>query len=216
MGARNIIRLLTEGLVASEELDLASGEVLTFVPSVDDQGTLAFGNTTKAMDVKWYGTTATSIVTFDAGNNKLDLAGVAITSNAAINTSGTFTATGSIVPSSNGSVDQKTVIANSNTTLNATHWGALVYNQAASDRNYTLPTPVAGLAGKWFEYASDVGQNTTFTAQTANTILALNTLAANSVALSTANQIIGATCKWICNGEKWIFLPHAGAATITD
>jgi hypothetical protein len=48
------------------------------------------------MDVKWYGTTATAIATFDAGNNKLDLAGVAITSNAAINTSGTTTSTGAV------------------------------------------------------------------------------------------------------------------------
>ena len=207
MGARNIIRLLQEGLVASEEFDLASGESLNFVPEVDDQGSVAFGNTTKAMDVKIYGTDGTSIATFDAGANT-----VAITT---LNAT-TLNLTGSVVPVTNASVDQKIVTQNTNTTFNSTHWGALVLNKAASDRNYTLPAPAAALSGKWFEFASDFGQNTTFTAATANTILALNTLAANSVALSTANEIIGAGLKMVCDGSKWIVQWNRGTLTITD
>jgi hypothetical protein len=280
MGAQNIVRLLGEGLIASDTFDLAAGEALNVVPVVDDQGSIIVGTTAKAMDVKWYGTTATSIALFDAGNNKLDLAGVALTSNAAINTTGTLTVTtsnattanftnvtttnanattmiatgavnsatmnastsintgiltvttntntagmnitgtagltGTVVPATNGAVYQKIIVQNTNTTLNAAHWGALMLNKAASDRIYTLPDVSAGLAGVWFEYASSVAQNTTFTANTANTILALNTLAANSVALNTANQISGATCKFVCDGSQWIFMTGSGTATPVD
>jgi predicted DNA-binding protein with PD1-like motif len=57
---------------------------LTIVPATDDTGILSIGNTTRAIDTRWYGTTATSIATFDAGNNQLTLAGIPISSNAAI------------------------------------------------------------------------------------------------------------------------------------
>lgn len=282
MGAKNIIRLLGEGLIASDTFDLAAGEALNVVPVVDDQGSIIIGTTAKAMDVKWYGTTATSIATFDAGSNLLNLAGVTINSNTTITTTGaintatlkttgdinaasitcvgavntasvlatgainaatmnastslntgiltvttnTNTAgmnitgnanlTGLVVPATNGAVYQKIVVQNTNTTLNASHWGALMINKAASDRVYTLPDATAALNGVWFEYASGVGQNTTFTANTANTILALNTLNANSVALNTANQIIGATCKFVCDGSQWIFMTGSGTATPVD
>jgi hypothetical protein len=226
MGSKNIIRLLQEGLVSDDKFDLASGEVANFLPAVDDQGKFAFGDGTNDCDVQVFlGDTSTSVL-FDKGGASMTLAGVGISSNAAINTTGTATITtlnattlnmtGSVVPTSNGSVDQKVVVQNTNTTLNATHWGALVTNRAASDRNYTLPDVAAAINGKWFEYVSGVGQNTTFTANTVNTILALNTLNANSVALSTANEIIGASCKWICDGTSWVFIPGAGTATITD
>jgi hypothetical protein len=226
MGSKNIIRLLQEGLVSDERFDLASGEVANFLPAVDDTGVFAFGDGTYDADVKIFlGDTSTSVL-FDKGAASMTLAGVGISSNAAINTTGTATfttlnattlnLTGSVVPTSNGSVDQKVVVQNTNTTFNATHWGALVTNRAASDRNYTLPDIAAAINGKWFEYVSGVGQNTTFTANTVNTILALNTLNANSVALSTANEIIGASCKWICDGTSWVFIPGAGTATIVD
>jgi hypothetical protein len=271
MGASNILRLLTAAQKDGVRYPMASGDVLQFLPETDDTGSVAFGNGTYDWDVVWYGGSSTVKVLFDVGNARVQLAGVDISSNDAIVTTGavnaatfkstgdanlasitcvgavntasvaatgacnaanatftnfvntaTFTATtntntagmnitgnanltGYVVPTTNGAVFQKTIIANANCTLNAAHWGALVINQNTV------------VNGAWFEFIQAVSQNTTFTGATANTIVAPNTLLANSVILNTTNELIGATVKFVCDGSLWYCIPsNFGAIATVD
>lgn len=72
MGARNIVRLLSHALVAGENFDLGSGDALSLIPEVADQGSIEIGNGTKDMDVKIFLGSTTEYVLADVGNSRLE------------------------------------------------------------------------------------------------------------------------------------------------
>jgi hypothetical protein len=63
---------------------------------------------------------------------------------------------------------------------------------------FTLPTPNANLLGYVYDFLGLADQNITIAAPTADTLIALNDLTADSVALSTSSQKIGASARARC------------------
>lgn len=219
MGASNIVRLLKAGLVDSEAFDLESGEALNVVPAVDDQGSVIVGNATKAMDLKWYGTTATSIATFDAGSNQLSLAGVDISSNAAINTSSTMAAagmtlTGALTPSGSGYVARKALVTEATTalTVNATHFDSMILLANSSETTVTLPAPAAGNAGA--KVTVLCGTNAAHVISSANTIIGLGSIVADTATAAETDKT-GQSITLESTGAKWAVTSATGAWTIT-
>lgn len=80
--------------------------------------------------------------------------------------------------------------------------------------NFTLPvTPSLGL--RYVFYAA-TNQNLVITAGAADTMIVLNDIAADSVALQTANEIVGGSFEVIGNGTKWLVIPRLWEAqTVT-
>jgi hypothetical protein len=62
----------------------------------------------------------------------------------------------------------------------------------------TLPTPVAALVGTRVRFLGLVDQNITLVAPTADTLVTLNDVAADSIAASTSSQKIGAVLEAVC------------------
>lgn len=98
------------------------------------------------------------------------------------------------------------LILAASTTLTTAHAGShIVVRGAAGAVNLTLPaTPYAGLRYR-VTNASD--QNLTITAGTPDTMVVLNDLTADSVALSTASEKIGGTFEIIGDGTGWLVIP---------
>ena len=189
MGARNVVRLLGEALKDGEKFDLASGDVLQFLPEVDDQGILAVGDGTTDMDFKVFvGTTGDHFV-FDVGQTKL-------------------------IPTGAAFVSHKVNALTANTTLNTDHFGGIITNRGAAGAvTLTLPAVTAALSGAWFEYRGVANQNVTVAAA-ANTLIALNDATATSLAFSTANEKIGAHGSFFCDGTSWFASALVGTGTI--
>lgn len=57
---------------------------------------------------------------------------------------------------------------------------------------FTLPTPTRALLGHWYRFKCVVDQNVTVAVPTVDTAVAKNDLAADSLAISTSNEKIGA------------------------
>jgi hypothetical protein len=85
---------------------------------------------------------------------------------------------------------------------------------AAGAVNFTLPAIKRGLE---FSFFNEVGQNMTITAGTADTLVVFNDLAADSIAFSTANELIGGavTVRANDNASKWLVFVNLGAETQT-
>ena len=85
---------------------------------------------------------------------------------------------------------------------------------AAGAVNFTLPALKRGLS---FEFFNEAGQNMTITAATADTMVTFNDLAADSIAFSTASELIGAKVKVRANDDasKWLVEVNLGAETQT-
>ena len=81
-----------------------------------------------------------------------------------------------------------------------------VTDGAAGAVNFTLPATAKKDLAFWF--TNTVDQNMVVTAGTADTIITLNDVAADSVALQTANQKIGGSFKVVGNGTKWLVVPN--------
>jgi hypothetical protein len=83
---------------------------------------------------------------------------------------------------------------------------------AAGAVTFTLP---AVSKGARFRFTNTAGQNMTV-AGPAGTLVTFNNVAATSVTLSTAGQLIGGTIEIVANddGTKWLVIPH-GSNTIT-
>lgn len=76
-------------------------------------------------------------------------------------------------------------------------------------RNFTLPTIASG---PWyFEFFNGADQNMTVTAQTADTIVTFNDLAADSVAVSTSSEKIGGSIVAFTDGTT-LFVVFRGAS----
>lgn len=69
---------------------------------------------------------------------------------------------------------------------------------AAGAVTFTLPAPSAFTAGFVYDFLGVVDQNILVATATADTLIALNDLAADSLAASTAGQKIGAYLRTIC------------------
>ena len=72
MSARNVFRRFVAALKAGEQADLASGDTMEFLPAVDDQGAVNFGDGTTDMDVKIFLGSTTESVEFDVGNSRVN------------------------------------------------------------------------------------------------------------------------------------------------
>lgn len=64
--------------------------------------------------------------------------------------------------------------------------------------NFTLPVPNQAVQGFEYDFLGLADQNITVTAPTADTLVGINDLAADSVALSTASQKIGGRIRAVC------------------
>lgn len=81
--------------------------------------------------------------------------------------------------------------------------GALFTNRGASGAvNFTTPT--APPRGFWFEVHCVAAQNVTVTAGTADTMILFNDATADSIAWSTAGEIIGSGARFTWDGTGWI------------
>lgn len=80
-----------------------------------------------------------------------------------------------------------------------------------------LTLPATATAGLTYTITNIADQNLTITAGTADTMIILNDLAADSVALSTASKKIGGTFKIIGTGSAWVVIPSVWAdGTLTQ
>lgn len=195
MGARNVWRLLQEALVAAENADLAAGQNFSIVPIVNDQGAFIFGNGTKDLDVKVFLGGDGSNVLFDSGNKVVTLTGV------------------TLAPAGAGGTRPKVNDLTANTTLNSTHLNGFVTNRGAAGA-VVLTLPDAATVGDWVAYRGVADQNVTIKTATADTLIALNDAAADSLAFSTANSKIGTAADFVYDGSAWHAVPIYGTATI--
>lgn len=69
---------------------------------------------------------------------------------------------------------------------------------------FTLPAPVQALAGVYYEFLGIANQNITVATATADTLIVVNDLTADSLAISTTNQKIGSLMRVVCDGTSWI------------
>lgn len=68
---------------------------------------------------------------------------------------------------------------------------------------FTLPAAAAALAGVFYEFLGIADQNITVVTPVADTLLVVNDIAADSLAVSTASHKIGAHMRFICDGVAW-------------
>ena len=74
MSSSNILRLLRDALALNgERLDMASGDVISVRPTIDDTGSINIGDGTTDMDVKVFLGSTGEYVLFDVGNSRLDI-----------------------------------------------------------------------------------------------------------------------------------------------
>ena len=97
----------------------------------------------------------------------------------------------------------KTVTAKtSDYTVTAAESGTIFTTEGAGGAvNFTLPSQGAGLH-YWFTNAED--QNMTITADTADTMVTFNDVAADSVAFSTSSEKVGGAAFVFSDGSKWM------------
>jgi hypothetical protein len=77
--------------------------------------------------------------------------------------------------------------------------GTVFTNKGATGAiTFTLPTPTRAILGWWYRFKGVVNQNIVVAAPTVDTALALNDLAADSLALSTTNEKLGAEIEAQC------------------
>lgn len=213
MGMRNTLRLLQEALVANEQFDLASGEALSFLPKVDDQGAIEIGDGTTDMDLKIFLGSTTEFVEFNVGDSQLNL-NTAVASNSAVTLAGAVSLTGALTPSAGGGTLFKVSDLTSNTTLNSTHLPGIITNRGAVGALiHTLPDTAT--TGWWFLYFGVANVDVTFATETADTLIAgLDDAAADSLAFSTAGEKIGAVAVGIYDGTQWHAHALQGTGTV--
>lgn len=87
--------------------------------------------------------------------------------------------------------------------------GKIFTNRGASGSvTFTLPTAGAAYTGVEVTIMAVVAaQDVVIAAQTAGDLIVFNDAAANSVTISTTNEIIGAAMRCICDGTSWLIIP---------
>jgi hypothetical protein len=93
-------------------------------------------------------------------------------------------------------------------------WGGIHTNRgAAGNIAYTLPDPTTIPAGTYVDvFCVAAG---TVTVGCNEGIVTLNNAAADSVAWSTASEIIGNSGRFVCDGTSWLFHNHIAAEAAT-
>jgi hypothetical protein len=96
---------------------------------------------------------------------------------------------------------------NATATLSAAHVGShIIVRGAVAPVVLTLPaTPLKGMR---FRVTNASAQNLTIVAGTPDTLVAYNDLTADSIALSTANELIGGSFEIVGDGTGWVVLPN--------
>jgi hypothetical protein len=109
-----------------------------------------------------------------------------------------------------------TISAHTGTTYTfaAGDWGAVHTNRGNSGNiAYTLPDPTTIKAGTYlYVYCIAAG---TVTVSCNEGIVTLNNAAADSIAWSTASEIIGNGGKFLCDGTSWLFHNYIAAEAAT-
>lgn len=68
---------------------------------------------------------------------------------------------------------------------------------------FTLPAPSQAIKGVFYDFLNVVDQNMTVATPTADTLLTLHDIAADSIGLQTSSQKIGGCMRFICDGTQW-------------
>ncbi len=98
------------------------------------------------------------------------------------------------------------MIATATATLSEIHNGSLVVVRGAAGA-VTLTLPATAKRGLRYRIYNASDQNLTITAGTADTMVVFNDLTADSVALSTAGDLIGGSFEVIGDGTGWLVIP---------
>lgn len=80
---------------------------------------------------------------------------------------------------------------------------------------FTLPVISPGMAGTFYEFLGIADQTITVASSPADTLLALNDIAADSIAMSTGGAKIGGHCRVVCDGTTWAAYGDAVGITFT-
>jgi hypothetical protein len=98
--------------------------------------------------------------------------------------------------------------------------GTIFTNRGAAGAvNFTLPAPTRALEGVYYDFIGVADQTITVTAATADTLIAHNDTAADSLAMSTAGDKIANGIRAVCDGTSWIaygITPGPGGDTTTN
>lgn len=86
---------------------------------------------------------------------------------------------------------------------------------AAGTVNFTLPAPVPQLAGTFYEFLGIADFTILVKTATADTLIALNDTAADSVSMATAGLKIGGHMRAVCDGTSWAAYGDAVGITST-
>lgn len=82
--------------------------------------------------------------------------------------------------------------------------GTLFTNRGAAGAvTLTLPAPSAVPVGQWYLIAGFADQNILVATATADTLVVINDVAADSLAMSTASAKIGCMMLVVCDGTNW-------------
>lgn len=82
--------------------------------------------------------------------------------------------------------------------------GTVFTNRGATGSvTFTLPAPSTRLRGWFYTFRAIADYAIVVAAATAGTLVTLNDVAANSLAASTASEIIGAEIEVFCDGTAW-------------
>jgi hypothetical protein len=100
--------------------------------------------------------------------------------------------------------NRELITVTADTTLGAGDVGKVICNVGASGAvNITLPTPASCRPGDDILVLSCADQDLVCTSGTADTIITLNDIAADSVALQTASEKAGGGFLFTCVGSLW-------------
>jgi len=127
-------------------------------------------------------------------------------------TNGTAAAGKALVVDANVMVSGMRTVVQAKTTaytITAADSGTVITNRGATGSvTLTLPTVASGFNGvNVLIMAVVAAQNLVISAQTAGQIVTFNDAAANSITISTTNEIIGAAFRAICDGTSWLLFP---------
>lgn len=94
--------------------------------------------------------------------------------------------------------------------------GAIITNRAAGGNlALTLPPTIDLDAGWWCEVFCVAAGTVTVASDTTDTIVAFNDATADSIAFSTASEIIGNGLTMVWDGTGWLAFMHLGIETAT-
>ena len=86
--------------------------------------------------------------------------------------------------------------------------GTLFVAQGSASLTFTLPSPVAGLLGEYYDFLNVVDQDMVVATPTADTLVTDGDLAADSVSFATSSHKIGGQVRVTCvpgasSGYRW-------------